>query len=125
MPLPTQHAVQIGVLVGLGNMLIYNHFVGASLADIRSAEPYDGDIEKSERSALIASTVFTVVVAGFVQSWETFAIGGLAIVATDFAIKHANAVSPLTGKIATQTGFTPTEQSYPALPDYSDTSAGS
>jgi hypothetical protein len=123
MPLPTAHAVQVGVLVGVGNLLIYNHFVGASLADIRLASPMDDHIEKAERTALVASTAFTVVAAGFVQSWETFAIGGLAILVADFAIKHANAVNPMTGKVdQSNAGYAPPDaQTYPSLADYGET----
>lgn len=94
--LPSAGAVQLGVLVGFGNLLIFNHFVGASAADIKTAEPFDIDIEKSERTALLAGIAFTVVAAGFVKSWDTFAIGGMALVIADFALKHANSVDPNT-----------------------------
>lgn len=104
-----------GVLVGIVDVLIWRHFV-PSVADIRTAPALDGDIEAAERTALLVGTGFTLVVAGFARSAEVFAIGGLVMVALDFATKHANAVNPSTGKIEPATG-TDTATSYP-MPDY-------
>jgi hypothetical protein len=123
--LATPQAVQIGVLAGFGNLLIYNHFVGMPVGEITSnVEPYNSNIESAERKALIASSIFTVAVATFVRSWETFAIAGMAIIVADIGIKHANAVSPLTGKIATpQSTGIPDASNYPSLADYSQDQA--
>lgn len=104
-----------GILVGIADALIFHHFVGASAADIRTAEPFNQDIEKSERLALYTATGFTLVVAGLARSARVFAIGGLVIVALDFGLKHANAVNPTTGKMGDASEHAST--SYP-MPDY-------
>lgn len=126
--MPTPQALMIGVITAAGNLLIFQHFVGASVLDVRSADPHNGDIEKAERTALAAATVFTVAISGFAKSWETFAIAGVAIIAADFGIKHANAVHPMTGKAvpAGGAGGYPAADvgSYPNLPDYADTDSG-
>jgi hypothetical protein len=116
----SRHGVtMIGVLVGIVDVEIWRHFV-PSVADIRTAEPFNSDIEAAERTALIAGTLFTLVVAGFTRSLEVFAIGGLALVALDYSVKHANAVHPATGKMAapmpTASGLS---ESYP-MPDYAN-----
>ena len=93
-------ATMAGIMVGIVDVLIWRHFV-PSVADIRTAPQFNGDIEAAERTALLVGSGFTLVVAGFARSAEVFAIGGLVLVALDFATKHANAVSPDTGKMAT------------------------
>jgi hypothetical protein len=117
-----RHAVELGVGVGLVNSLIFMHFL-PPVADVRTAEPYNQDIEGSERTALLATTMFTLLVAGFAKSWDTFIIGGVVIVGVDFAFKHANAVNPDTGKMnqAPESGGLNMDTVHP-LPDYSQAS---
>lgn len=91
-----RNAVQVGVLVGVGNMLIFQHFL-PPVADVKAADQFNQDIEKSERTALIVSVAFTALVAGFVRSWDTFLVAGAVIVGIDFATKHAVAIHPDTG----------------------------
>jgi hypothetical protein len=114
----SRHAVEVGILAGLGNVLIFNHFM-PPVADIRQAEPYNQDIEKSERTALLVCTAWTVLVSAFTQKVETFAIAGAVLVGVDFAFKHANAVYPSSGTMqapggnSEQTGLSP-------MADYSE-----
>jgi hypothetical protein len=110
----TPGGVAFGIGVGIVDVLIWRHFV-PNVSDIRTAPSYNMDIEKAERLALYTGTAFTLVVAGFARSAEVFAIGGLTLVALDFATKHANAVNPTSGKIETQTSAQST--TYP-MPDY-------
>jgi hypothetical protein len=66
------------------------------------------------------------MVAGFARSAEVFAVGGLVLVALDFATKHANAVHPDTGKMAAMGPDAVTagsSQSFP-MPDYANMEAG-
>lgn len=98
-------------LVAAGNVLIFQHYV-PNIADIRTAQPFNNDVEKSERSALYTATGFTLLVSFFARSLEIFAVGGAVIVAMDYAVKHANAVNPQTGAMDTQTAT-----SFP-MPDY-------
>jgi hypothetical protein len=92
------HKALIGVAVAVGNILVYSHFV-PPIADVRIAEPMDSDVENAERKALIYTSAFTAMVALLTRSKEVFIIGGIVIVAEDFATKHANAVNPDTGKM--------------------------
>lgn len=116
----SRHGVtMIGILVGIVDVEIWRHFV-PSVADIRTARPFNPDIESAERTALLTGTLFTLVVAGFTRSLEVFAIGGLALVALDYATKHANAINPDYGKMSSaQPRSSGLSESYP-MPDYAD-----
>lgn len=112
-----RHAVELGVFVGLVNTLIYLHFM-PPVTDVKGAEPFNTDIETSERTALLFTTAFTLLVAGFARSFETFMIGGAVIVGVDFAYKHANAVIPGTSKMTpAAAGSMDAGQTHP-LPNY-------
>jgi hypothetical protein len=52
---------------------------------------------------------------------ETFAIAGGALIAIDFAYKHANAVNPTTHAMQKEAG---PDQSLYSIPDYDDSEAG-
>jgi hypothetical protein len=115
-----RHAVELGVLVGLVNVFIFTHNL-PPVSDVRSATPFNAQVESAERTALLESTILTLVVAGFARSVETFMIGGLVVVGVDFVYKHANAVNPNTNQMvpAGQAGLNQAQpQSHP-LPDYS------
>ena len=105
-----------GVGAAAASLLIYSHFV-PSVADQRQVEPFNSDLEKAEREALVASTAFLLVTAGITRSIRTFIIGGVAIIGIDFAMKHANAVNPADGKMASA-AQSANAVSYP-MPDYS------
>jgi hypothetical protein len=112
---PIRNEMTVGVLVGVVDTLIWTHFL-PSIADIKEVSQFNGNIEQTERTALVAASAFTLISAGFARSAKVFAIGGLVIVALDYATKHANAVNPQTGKMA-QAGEGQAT-SYP-MPDYS------
>jgi hypothetical protein len=116
-----RHAVEVGILAGIGNLLIFNHFM-PPVADIKLQDPLNPLIESSEREALIAAIVFTSAVSVAVRSWDTFLIAGAVLVGVDFAVKHANAVSPDTGKMAgpaTASLAAPAGTADHPMPDYS------
>ena len=94
--LPNRHAVEVGVLVAFGDFLIFQHFM-PPITDVRAADQFNPLAEGSERTALLVATGFTILVSGFVRSFDTFIIAGAAIVLMDFAFKHAVAVHPDTG----------------------------
>lgn len=96
------HKALIGVGVAIGNILVYSHFV-PPVTDVRVAEPFDSDVENAERKALIYTIALTSLVSLLTRSKEVFIIGGVAIIAEDFTITHANAVNPDTGKMASPT----------------------
>ena len=108
-------AVEVGVLGSVGEFLIFNHFM-PPVIDVRANQPYDTEIEKSERTGLIVGAAFLALLTSFSPGKiETFAIVGGALVAIDFAYKHANAVHPATHTINRESGA---EQSLYAMPDY-------
>ena len=104
----------ISVGVGIADVLIFQHFV-PSVADIRVADKFNKDIERAEIEGLAVATAFTVLVACMTGALEPFIVGGAIIVGLDFASKHANAVDPATGKMASQESTEST--SYP-MTDY-------
>jgi hypothetical protein len=111
-----KNAVQVGVLVGVGNLLIYQHFM-PPVTDVKAGEQFNQLAESSERTALAVSVGFSAIAAGFVRSWDTFLIAGIVIVGVDFAYKHAIACHPNTGTMQS-----PAQESanvHP-LPDYQD-----
>lgn len=105
----------ISVGVGVADVLIFQHFV-PSVADIRIADKFNKDIEHAELEALAVGTAFTLLVACMTGAVEPFIVGGAILVGLDFATKHANAVDPNTGKMASQEQGEST--TYP-MPDYS------
>lgn len=113
MPL-SRSAVEVGVIGAVGEFLIFNHFM-PPVIDVRANQPNDSEIEKSERTALVVGSGFLILLAAFTQKVETFAIVGGALVAIDFAYKHANAVHPSSG---TMQGNTGAEQTLYSVPDY-------
>lgn len=124
-----RNAVQLGVLVAVGNMLIFQHFM-PPVSDIKMGDQHDRAIESSEREALVVSVIFTAAAAGFVRSWDTFLVAGVVIVGIDFAYKHANAVHPDTGKVATPGAQmlgdgSGGDNSMQPLPDYQGTDVAS
>jgi hypothetical protein len=112
-----RHAVELGVVVGLVDTVIFLHFL-PPVSDVKAAEPFNQDIETSERTALMVTTAFTLLVAGFARSIETFMIAGAIIVGTDFAFKHANAVVPGTSKMSPANANSIDQGTSHPLPDY-------
>jgi hypothetical protein len=110
-------AVEIGVVGAVGEFLIFNHFM-PPVIDVRANQPFDSEIEKSERTGLIVGAVFLAIITGFSPGkLETFAIVGGSLLAIDYAYKHANAVHPASGTM--QSGAP--EQTLYAMPDYEET----
>jgi hypothetical protein len=107
-------AVEIGVIGAVGEFLIFSHFM-PPVIDVRANQPNNTEMEKSERTGLIVGTVFLALLVGFSPGrLETFALAGGALVALDFAYKHANAVQPGQGSMPN----TGDEQALYPMPDY-------
>jgi hypothetical protein len=121
MPLSVnRHAVELGVLVGVGNLLIYQHFM-PPVTDVKMGEQYEQNAERSERTALFVAIGFSALAATFVKSWDTFLVAGVVIIGVDFAYKHAIAVHPGTGTMThpgEQIGSD--DDNVHPLPDYAD-----
>ena len=108
-------AVEIGALGAVGEFLIFNHFM-PPVIDVRANQPYDHEIEKSERTALVVGTAFLALLTTFSPGKiETFALVGGGLLLLDYAYKHANAVHPATHTMQNDRG---PDQSLYSLPDY-------
>lgn len=97
MPLRTAEA---SVGVGLASAaLVYSIFDMSlpPLADIRSLESENRDVESSERSATWVSGALVTGIALMTQDATVFVIGGAMVVGMAWLYRHADAVSPLTG----------------------------
>jgi hypothetical protein len=110
-----------GVMVAIVDVLIWRHYV-PNVCDVRTATPYNTDVEAAERMALTAGTIFTLVAAMYAHSMEVFALGGLVLVALDMSTKHANAVNPDTGKMNAASQTNDLSDSFP-MPDYANSDA--
>lgn len=111
-------AVEIGVVGALGEFLIFNHFM-PPVIDVRANQPYDSEIEKSERTGLIVGAAFLAILTSLSPGrLETFILAGGALVAIDWAYKHANAVHPATGSVQ---GMMGEDQMLYSVPDYTST----
>lgn len=121
MPAFNKHAVEVGVLAGIGNLLIFQHFM-PPVTDVKTADQFNPFVESSERTALFAAIAFNAIVAGAVRSWDTFMVGAVVIIAADFAYKHANAVHPDTGTMSAPGGGQMDTTGLHPLPNYEDAS---
>lgn len=122
MPSFNRHAVEVGVLAGIGNLLIFQHFM-PPVTDVKAADQFNPLVESSERTALMVSIAFNAIVAGAVRSWDTFMVGAIVIIGVDFAYKHANAVNPETGTMSGGAAQKMDTTSLHPLPNYEDAQA--
>jgi hypothetical protein len=99
----SRDAVMVGTIGAVGEFLIFNHFM-PPVVDVRANQPNNSELEKSERTGLLVGAVFLVLLSAYTQKVETFAIAGGALVAIDFAYKHANAVNPASGAVESSSG---------------------
>lgn len=114
-------ATMVGLLTAAGVYLIYQNAL-PRVADIRSAQPHDGDVESSRKAAAWKSAALVGLVFVVARDLNSYIISGAALFGIDYMYKHANGVHPATGKldVSTTTGESVApgmEQSYP-LPDY-------
>jgi hypothetical protein len=100
--MPTQrtgHGVEVGVLLGLADVYIFNHFMGASITDLLDANPLNDTAERGEREALYFCLALNIGVSVILKSYEAFIVSGVTLIGVDFMTKHANAVNPATGRM--------------------------
>ena len=90
--------------VGLATVVVvFAIFQNATppLTDIRAADPFDPDIEASERLATWTSAGTVAAVSLIARDPTIFILGGAATVAMAWWHRHADAVNPITGSAAT------------------------
>jgi hypothetical protein len=73
-------------------------FALPSVADIRSLEPNNKDIQSSERVATITAAGIVSLVAVITKSPSVFMVGGITVIGTAWTVKHADQVSAVTKK---------------------------
>lgn len=69
-----------------------------SMADIRSLEPNNRDIQSSERVAAWTAAVLVSAVALLTKSPAVFSLGGLVVIGSSWTTRHADKVSNVTKK---------------------------
>jgi len=112
-----------GVMAGLaeaGAVYVIYQSALPTHTDIRSADAHNTDVEASRKRAAWKSAAILGVVFLITQDVNAFLIGGAALGGIDLMVKHANAVTPSTGKMAgTDVSSTDNVNAFP-LPDYND-----
>ncbi len=92
---------ETSVIAGLSvAALVYAIYSNAtpSVADIRVAKPHDPDIEASRKLAAWTSAGVVAGVSLIAKDGTIFVMGGAMVIALDWWHRHANEVTPLTGR---------------------------
>lgn len=116
-------ATVVGLLSAAGVYLIYSGSL-PSIADARTAEPHNTDLESARKAAAWKSAALLSVVFLVARDINSYIISGVALVGIDYMHKNANAIHPMTGKVDTENSglsIAPDMSAEYALPDYSET----
>lgn len=92
---------EISLPVGLAvAALVYGIHSNAtpSIADIRASRPGDSTIDASRKFATWTSAAVVAGVSLIAKDPTIFILGGTMVVVMDWATRHGNVVSPLSGK---------------------------
>jgi len=98
---------EVSIGVGLGTAaLVYAIYTNATpnLADIRTAQPDDMDVEATRKVAAWSATAAVAAVSLIAKDPTVFILGGGMVVMLDWWHRHANAVDPESGKAAPMVG---------------------
>src|SRR4051794_20044260 len=101
--LTPESATVVGLLSAVGVYLIYSDSL-PGIADERTAEPHNADLESSRKGAAWKSAALIAGVFLVARDVNSYIISGIALVGIDYMHKHANAVHPATGKLDIGTG---------------------
>jgi hypothetical protein len=96
------HGAEIGVLLGIGDVLLFRHFMGAGVTDMLNFDlqsTNDNSGERAEREALYTCLAMNLIVSGLLGSLDAFIVSGAFLIGLDFSTKHAIAVNPSNGKV--------------------------
>lgn len=123
---PSQ-SVATGVGIGVVDLFIFDKHL-PSMADIRTADPQNSDIDASRRAATLQCIAINGLVSLMTRDWNVFLIGGAITASMSWLVAHANTVHPQTGSVvgpADMHAPTAAELSDQyAMPSYEDTNAG-
>lgn len=111
-------ATLVGAVTALGVYAIYNQGM-PNITDLRSVAPHNEDAEKARKHSALVSAALIGGVFLVARDINSYIISGIALIAIDSAYKHANAVNPGTGKVATDNSGQSISNVYP-LPEYAD-----
>lgn len=92
-----QASVGTGLATGGIAYMIYSMNM-PPVTDVRAAEPENGDVDAAERTSTWIAAAFVTGVALITGDATVFVIGGAMVVVLSWLYRHANEVSPLTGK---------------------------
>ncbi len=95
--------VMAGAMVAFGVIAIYDAHL-PTIADVRQNPADDKHLEGSRKTAAFLAAALVVTTALLLKSPEVWVIGGGTLWAEDMCHKHANQVSPDTGKVASTVG---------------------
>lgn len=110
-------ATTVGLLTAAGVYLIYNNAL-PRVADIRTIESQNKDVDASRRMAAYKSAALIGIVFLVARDLNSYIISGAALIGIDLMYRHADAVNPQTGKVADSTNPTPSDMAYPPMPEY-------
>lgn len=99
--LPPQASLGVGLATAAVVYSIYNKAL-PPIADMRVADSQNRDLASSERLATWTATGVVAGISLIARDPDIFVIGGLTVVALAWWHRHANMVSPLTGKATTE-----------------------
>lgn len=122
--------VSLTVALATGT-LVYAIYQNATptLADIRTVDQYNGDVEAAERQASWTAAAAVSGISLVARDAGPFIFGGIMVIAMAWAHRHADMVNPLVGKAVsadlTMSDLIPgtTQQDEPADYGYADMAA--
>lgn len=97
MALKPDQSVMVALATGA---VVYGIYTNAlpTIADVRSAQPHNGDIQAAERSATWISTAVVAGVSLIARDPTIFILGGAMVIALAWWHRHADMVKPELGK---------------------------
>lgn len=97
MALKPDQSVMVALATGA---VVYGIYTNAlpTIADVRSAQPGNGDIQAAERSATWISTAVVAGVSLIARDPTIFILGGAMVIALAWWHRHADMVKPELGK---------------------------
>lgn len=121
--LKPESSVLTGLAEGAAIVAIYTMTL-PNTTDVRAAAPHNTDVEAARKRAAWTSGAVLGVVFLLTRDVNSFLLGGAVLAGIDFHYKHADAVSPATGKMTTPPAEPDAGQaSVHPLHDYSDATA--
>jgi hypothetical protein len=93
---------EISIALATGVMAYASYQVALpSVADIRSLEPNNRDVQAAERVAAWTAAGLVALVALLTKSASVFTVGGAVVIGTSWTARHADQVSAVSKKAST------------------------